>query len=119
MTGLGWMRLGDLVPTVLAGWEKKMDSPLQGIRSAWETAVGPLIAAHACPLALRQGVLLISVDSPVWRAELAGFQGERIRGALNDSMGTEQIRKLRFITRPRAPAPSAGEETHAEAEGQV
>lgn len=114
MTRVPWMRLGNLVPAVLAGWEKQIDSPMQRLRQLWEATVGPQVALHARPLALRNGILLVSVDSPVWAAELQQFHRERILGACNSALGGDGIRALRFITRPPSPPPNAGEDTHAE-----
>jgi predicted nucleic acid-binding Zn ribbon protein len=36
----------------------------------WEELVGPGIAAHAKPVSLRRGVLLVEVDSNAWATQL-------------------------------------------------
>ncbi|HEX7165685.1 MAG TPA: DUF721 domain-containing protein [Acidimicrobiales bacterium] len=36
----------------------------------WEEAVGPLIAAHARPISLADGVLVVAVDDPAWATQL-------------------------------------------------
>ena len=37
----------------------------------WEEAVGPLIAAHARPVSLTDGVLVVAVDDPAWATQLS------------------------------------------------
>lgn len=36
----------------------------------WEQAVGPAVAAHARPLYLRDGELVVAVDHPAWATQL-------------------------------------------------
>jgi predicted nucleic acid-binding Zn ribbon protein len=43
---------------------------LTGVFGQWETLVGPGIAAHARPLSLSHGVLIIGTDQPAWATEL-------------------------------------------------
>lgn len=49
---------------------------VRSVFSGWEQAVGPAIAAHARPLKLDGGVLLVEVDEPGWATQLRYLQGE-------------------------------------------
>jgi predicted nucleic acid-binding Zn ribbon protein len=49
---------------------------LGAVFSRWEQIVGPDIAAHARPVALRGGVLTIMVDQPTWAASLRLLAGD-------------------------------------------
>lgn len=62
--------MGALVPRVLD--DLGLDSSIRVLRLAerWEEAVGPEIAAHAKPTALRGEVLEVTVESSVWCHQL-------------------------------------------------
>ncbi len=116
MTRFAWTTPGRLIPAILADCKKRMNSPIQKVRGVWGRAVGPEIAAHTSPLACRDRLLIISVDSPVWKAELAQFHREKILRALSEVLGSEEIRDLRFVARPARGArlsPHEGEKKHA------
>jgi len=99
MTRVAWKQLGEIIPAVLTGWEKQKEAPIQKVRQLWKTAVGPPVALRTVPLALQKGLLLVSVDSPVWAAELTQLQTDGILLTLNEALGSELITELRFITR--------------------
>jgi predicted nucleic acid-binding Zn ribbon protein len=44
---------------------------VQGVFGRWEEAVGAHIAAHARPVRLDKGVLLVEVDQPAWATQVA------------------------------------------------
>ena len=50
--------------------------------SHWEKAVGVQIAKHARPMSVKDGVLLVEVDHPIWRSELH-HRKKQILNALN------------------------------------
>lgn len=79
----------------------------------WEEAVGPEIARRSYPLELRRGRLTLGVASAPWMQQLSLLR-ERLRDAVNQALGTELVREVRFRlvapepTRPRrqlAPPP--------------
>lgn len=57
--------------------------------SRWETAVGTLIAKHTRVLWVRNQVLFVEVDHPVWRSELH-HQKQRILDLLNARTDAEK-----------------------------
>jgi predicted nucleic acid-binding Zn ribbon protein len=62
--------------------------------------VGPEVAAHAQPSSLRDGVLRVRADSPVWATEI-GYLGEEIRNRANAAAGRAVVTEVRVWTGPR------------------
>ena len=89
----------------------------------WEDVVGRAIFAHTSPVRVISGIMTVNVDSSVWAQELS-FQREEIRRRLNERMGREYIRDIRFRVgkvASRSPVPenevvAPGEEERLEAE---
>lgn len=88
-----------------------------GVWPAWETAVGPQIAAAAKPIALKEGVLTLHVKNAVWMQELHAQRGSLLRKVQAIPAGAA-VKELRlkvapkseaasFAAAPREPAPSA------------
>lgn len=63
--------------------------------SAWRDAAGPEVMSHARGFALRDGELLVFVDSGVWANELSALS-EHYRTAVNERIGKETVRAVRF-----------------------
>lgn len=59
----------------------------------WEKVVGPQIAHHAKPLRIRDGVLEVRVDQPIWMQQLR-MMAPQILQRLNQALGEELIREL-------------------------
>jgi predicted nucleic acid-binding Zn ribbon protein len=66
------------------------------ILGAWKTLVGEFIAAHSCPVALRDGVLYVHVLQPALHYELERVNRPQILRKLKQRFGTKVIRDLRF-----------------------
>lgn len=67
---------------------------LSGVQRAWETAVGPYIAAQAQPVAERGGEVTVRCRSAVWAQEVQ-LMGPSLVAALNEALGGERVRSLR------------------------
>ena len=65
------------------------------IVACWEEAVGPEIASHCQPSALRGAVLEVTVDSSVWSQHLQMRRDEILEG-LRDALGADAPADLRF-----------------------
>ena len=65
------------------------------IIDAWPSITGEKIAGHTRVEGLREGELLVSVDSAVWANELS-LMGEKLRSRLNRNVGQELVRSIRF-----------------------
>jgi predicted nucleic acid-binding Zn ribbon protein len=78
-------------------------SVLTGIFGKWEELVGPAIAAHATPLSLSQGVLVIGTDQPAWATQLR-FLGPDLLVRLSGSAGHGQIERVEVkVIAPKEP----------------
>lgn len=66
----------------------------------WDEVVGPLIAEHARPARIRDGVLEVRVDQAVWMQQLQ-LMKPKILTRLNERLGGEPIRDI-FWRRGRA-----------------
>lgn len=62
----------------------------------WPTAVGEAIAGHAQPHSLREGMLIVHVDSSVWLAQLERFRKRQIREKLNRELPYPMVEKIIF-----------------------
>ena len=62
---------------------------LNDVFGHWADLVGPQLAAHARPLSLSSGVLLVGVTEPAWATQLTYLESDlvgRIRDALGDGI---------------------------------
>jgi predicted nucleic acid-binding Zn ribbon protein len=78
--------VGSLVETVLGDLGLDATAAVLRIEERWEAAVGPEVARHCRPVALRGGTLEASVDTSVWCQELQLRRGE-ILAALRRELG--------------------------------
>ena len=58
------------------------------------------VAAHATPLSLASGRLVVSVDHPTWATELRYLQSV-VLGRLDEAVGQGVVRSLEVRVRPR------------------
>jgi hypothetical protein len=63
--------------------------------AAWLSIVGPTVQSHTTGAYMREGTLIVYVDSPAWATELTAMS-ERYRTALNEEIGQELVREIRF-----------------------
>jgi predicted nucleic acid-binding Zn ribbon protein len=52
---------------------------LSGLFGRWDDIVGPQLAAHAHPLSLNRGVLVVAVTEPGWATQLTYLEGDLLR----------------------------------------
>jgi len=69
---------------------------LAAVQSHWGEAVGERIAAEAVPVRERAGTITVCCRAATWAQELDLLQGELL-ARLNDTLGKEQVERLRFI----------------------
>ena len=66
----------------LDGVARRLGAPtatsLGSVFTQWEAAVGPVIAGHARPIGLTDGVLTIAVDDPAWATQLRFLVNELV-----------------------------------------
>jgi len=92
-------KAGDLLAGLLAGWG--LDERLRQYRALllWDEVVGPQIAARARPEKIRDGILEVCVDQPVWMQQLQLLKPQLL-ARLNAQLGDGALRDI-FLKRGR------------------
>jgi hypothetical protein len=63
---------------------------------AWEKVSGEMMAGHTSGVTLKEGVLLVHVDGNSWASYFAA-SSEQYRRAVNDELGQEEVKQVKFI----------------------
>lgn len=66
------------------------------IVKAWNHLMDPNIAAHAQPVGIHNGTLMVTVDSHVWLDEIVRYKRKEILTRLHHCFGTDLIKKISF-----------------------
>ena len=66
------------------------------VLNIWNEIVGEKVAKNTEPDRVEHGVIVVKVSSPTWRQELY-FQKKEIIKKLNNKIGKNVIRDIRFI----------------------
>jgi hypothetical protein len=66
---------------------------------AWPVLAGATVCAHVEPTSLRDGVLRLRADSPVWATEV-GYLADHIRARANEILEGPVVREVRVWTGP-------------------
>lgn len=61
---------------------------------AWSAVVGPPLSERARPCGWSDGVLILAVDEPRWRATLEALAAD-LRSEINGWIGAEVVREVR------------------------
>lgn len=98
-------KAGELLDGLLHGWG--LDERLRQYRALllWDEVVGPQIAARTKPEKIRDGVLEVSVDQPVWMQQLQLLKPQLLT-KLNAQLGDGALRDL-FLKRGQITARTA------------
>lgn len=91
----GQISLSDALDGYLKRIDKGGGLAQARIVEAWPEFVGPDIARHTAGLHVREGELVVYVDSPVWATELTAMSSRLLEG-LNASLGKASVRSIRF-----------------------
>ena len=80
----------------------RLDTPdvLGAVLVGWSSVVGEAVAAHTRPRTLRQGVLLVEVDSTEWATQLRYLEEELLR-RLGRKVRPGVVSSIRVAVRPR------------------
>jgi predicted nucleic acid-binding Zn ribbon protein len=73
----------------------------------WVEVVGPDVAAHAEPTSLREGVLRVRADSPVWAHEI-GYLAAEIKRRANETLGRQAVSEVKVWNAPGTPVGGQG-----------
>jgi hypothetical protein len=98
-------RLQEALAEVAA--DLRLDDPgtVGGVLQGWAAAVGGAVAAHTRPRTLRDGILVVEVDSPEWATQLRYLEEDVLR-RLGRKVRPGVVRGLRVVV--RRPPSSAG-----------
>ncbi len=92
-------RVGESIDRAAAAMGAPRASALHSVFVRWPELVGPAIAAHARPLSLKEGVLVIGVDQPGWATQLRFLDTSliaQLAAALGDGVVTRiELRVVR------------------------
>jgi predicted nucleic acid-binding Zn ribbon protein len=77
-----------------------LDDPqvVGGVLDGWATTVGEMIAGHARPRTLRDGILSVEVDSPEWATQLRYLEEDILR-RLGGAVRPGAVRGIRVVVR--------------------
>jgi predicted nucleic acid-binding Zn ribbon protein len=92
--------LGELLERVLHDLGGGETARALRIAERWEEAMGPEVAAHSRPVALRQEVLEVAVDNSVWCQQLQ-LRSPEILAALRDRLGEDAPARIWLRVSPR------------------
>ncbi len=91
------VQLGHSLQSMLSRLDRKNAGGAASARvgAAWAKIVGPSVSSHTTGAYMREGTLIVYVDSPVWATELSAMS-ERYRQAINEEIGQELVSAVRF-----------------------
>lgn len=102
------MRIGDATKMFLRSRGLGDTVALAEIAAIWRETLGPFLAAHASPTALRRHMLVVEVDEPAWATEMQ-FQSasvlERLSEHLRERAPTELVVRVRRTDRSPGTGP--------------
>lgn len=96
--GRGEHRLGEALQAWLRSEGRQSLGALSAVHACWAEVVGPEVAAHVRPLALRGGALVVAVDHPAWATQVA-FLGPQVLAALAARLGQPVAERLETTVR--------------------
>jgi predicted nucleic acid-binding Zn ribbon protein len=73
-------------------------SSLSGLFGRWAEIVGPQLAAHARPLSLSSGVLVVAVTEPGWATQLTYLESELV-GRFREVLGEGVVQRVEVRVR--------------------
>lgn len=91
-----WQAPGDLLPKLMQtlGLSERLHE--REVLEAWTHVVGDFIAAHSCPVSLREGVLFVRVLQPALHYQFETISKAEILRKLKQRFGGKTIKQIRF-----------------------
>jgi predicted nucleic acid-binding Zn ribbon protein len=85
-----------LVPAVMKqlGLEERLQQ--SQVFYLWPTIVGSDIARHAQPVSLRNGLLVVGCDHPMWLQEITRYSKPLILQKVQERLGKKVVRDISF-----------------------
>jgi predicted nucleic acid-binding Zn ribbon protein len=88
--------LQGLIEKVLFDLKKQENSPKNRLIDVWIRLVGPRIARHTKPYALKNKNLFVRVDDSTWAFELSTKYRATLLKRLQNALGEENVANLYF-----------------------
>jgi len=77
---------------------------------AWHRIAGPSVCAHTTGAHVREGEMVVFVDSALWATELSALS-EHYRTSINQELGQDLVKSVRFTVSKRVASERRMEET--------
>ena len=90
--------IGESLDRVLGYLRAPAARTVKTVFTEWPALAGPQLAAHAQPVALRDGELVVEVDDPAWVSQLRWLEPE-LRTRLEALPGGPKVDRIRFRLR--------------------
>jgi predicted nucleic acid-binding Zn ribbon protein len=96
MTGRSAESVGKILSHLLTdvSWGRRVAEAR--VLTLWEDVVGETLGKHTRPLRVREGRMVVAVEDPIWKQEIALLRGEIIRN-LNRRMGRDVVRDIVLV----------------------
>ena len=88
--------LDQLVPKVVKGLGLEQRLQESQVLFLWPDIVGKDIARHATPMSLRNKLLIVAVDHPVWLQELSRYHKSLLLQKVRERIGKTAVRDIVF-----------------------
>ena len=98
--GTGPQPLGPSLDRLTKGLGAPDARVLTTLFDRWDEVVGPDVAAHAWPLSLLHGTLVVGVDAPAWASHLRYLEADLL-GGLEGVIGPGHVARMEFRVHPR------------------
>ena len=85
-------KAGSILSAVIRNHPLEKLKTLGQLRSAWTDAVGETVSAHAQPVDLREGTLVVQVDTSVWMQQLSFLKPQMV-----GKLKPYEVRDVRFV----------------------
>ncbi len=92
--------LSESLDVVVRGLRGAGAKATAGVFGRWEDVVGPHVAAHARPVVLDDGRLVVEVDEPGWATQLRYLEGDLMQ-QLEAVAGPGAVRSIEVRVRRR------------------
>jgi predicted nucleic acid-binding Zn ribbon protein len=87
--------ISDVIKSVFTKIEGEKTVSKEFIETSWRQAAGEAGFKHSTPVELKNGLLLVRVDSSAWMQELA-LEKRKILKALQRALGKDRITGINF-----------------------
>lgn len=88
-------KIGDVLTNLLEDLNLKDQLDIDEVRKEWSTAVEEPFKSGTRPVALRYGVLMITVSHPTLHFSIRGLESDLLK-VLQSHFGKKKIKKLKF-----------------------